>query len=74
MAQKSLNGKRESRLTVAVTRELYEQIHLLASSQGLSVSDFLVRDIQKAVDRNKSVIDEFMKAREKAKENFLDVD
>ena len=75
MARKSYEGEvRSSRVTLLATPKFMEQINLLASSQGLTVSDFIVRNMQKVIDRNASVIEEFVKAREIAKKNFVDAD
>ena len=75
MARNSYDGEvRSSRVTLLATPKFMEQINLLASSQGLTVSDFIVRNMQKVIDRNASVIEEFVKAREIAKQNFVDAD
>ena len=75
MARNTYDGEvRSARVTLLATPTFMEQINLLASSQGLTVSDFIVRNMQKVIDRNASVIEEFIKAREIAKKNFVDVE
>lgn len=66
--------KRESRISLLVTKSFSEQINLLANSQGLTTNDFIIRQLQRVVTKNANVIEKFRKAQQEAQQNFMDVD
>lgn len=66
--------KRESRISLLVTKSFSEQINLLANSQGLTTNDFIISQLQKVVTKNANVIEKFRKAQQEAQQNFMDVD
>ena len=74
MARKSLNEKRESRISLLVTQNFYERINLLASSQGATVNDFIVKQLDRVINKNSAVIEQFKKARQDAQAQFSDAD
>lgn len=75
MPRKPMEGeKRESRINIILIPSLYKQIVTLADSQGLSLNEYLTRVIEKTVDKNKNVIEQFQAARQAAKEGYSDAD
>lgn len=75
MPRKPMEGeKRESRINIILIPSLYKQIVTLADSQGLSLNEYLTRVIEKTVDKNKTVIEQFQAARQAAKEGYSDAE
>ena len=75
MARKAYaDEKRESRLTLAVTPTLYQQISLLAYSQSQTTNDFIIRHLEKVAAKNSAVIEKFQTALEIAKSEYTDAD
>ena len=66
--------KRDMRITLLVTKKFYEKITLLAMSQELTTNDFIVKQLEKTIEKNSAVIDKFQSALDTAKENFVDAD
>ena len=74
MPRKPCEGeKRESRISLLVVPSLYKDFVTLADSQGLSINELMVRLIQSAVEKNRSVIEKFQEAKNNAKLDFVDV-
>lgn len=74
MPRKPYEGeKRESRISLLVVPSLYKDFVTLADSQGLSINELMVRLIQNAVEKNRSVIEKFQEAKNNAKLDFTDV-
>ena len=75
MPRKPYEGeKRESRISIIVVPSLYQKMATLADSQGLSVNEFITRLIEKAVEKNASVIEKFQFARQAARESYVDAE
>lgn len=75
MPRKPYEGeKRESRISLILLPSLYKKIVSLADSQGLSTNEFVTRLLEKTVEKNQSVIDEFQAARLNAKNSFTDAE
>ena len=75
MPRKPYEGeKRESRISIIVVPSLYQKAATLADSQGLSVNEFITRLIEKAVEKNASVIEKFQFARQAARESYVDAE
>ena len=70
----SVMEKRESRISLLVKASTYENIAILADSQNLSLNEFCTRLIEKAINKNAQVIEDFKKARDSAANSFVDVD
>lgn len=75
MPRKPMEGeKRESRINIIVVPSLYKQIVTLADSQGVSLNEYLTLLIEKTVNKNQSVIEQFRAARKAAKEGYSDAE
>lgn len=75
MPRKPYEGeKRESRISIIVVPSLYQKAATLADSQGLSVNEFITRLLEKAVEKNASVIEKFQFARQAARESYVDAE
>lgn len=75
MARKKYDEeKRESRITLAVTPTFYQQITLLAYSQSQTTSDFIVRQLEKLIAKNSTIIEKVQSALDAAKTEFDDAD
>ena len=64
--------KRQARISLLFTQTLYDKVVLLADSQGQSVNNFVEGLLEKAVEKNSAVIDEFQSARLKAKQSYVE--
>ena len=66
--------KRDSRISLLVTKSFYEQVTLLAISQGLTTNDFIIKQLEKTVEKNSAVIENFQTALDTAKSEFVAAD
>ena len=66
--------KRDSRISLLVTKSFYEQVTLLAISQGLTTNDFIIKQLEKTVEKNSAVIENFQTALDTAQSEFVAAD
>lgn len=65
--------KRDKAIPLTLTPSLSESIKTLAESQGLSRNEFVIRLLEKTVEKNREVIDKFQKAKNDAKLDFVEI-
>lgn len=64
--------KRNRRISLVVTQSLYERIYAMAAIRQMPVNDFLFELLKKSAEKNKDVIDEFIKAQKAAAQKIVD--
>ena len=72
MPRKSIDEeKRTERISLIVTPSLFEDIEVLADSQGISVNELVTGVMSDVVKKNAKLITMFKQAREMAKKSFV---
>ena len=74
MARRSIGETRQARISLLFTQTLYEKVSMLADSQGVSLNSLIESLIEKAVQKNASVIEKFQAARQEASKAYKNAD
>ena len=75
MARKTIEDEpRRGRITITMTPTMLDQINLLAVSQSVSPSEFIIQQLAKVVRKNQVLLDKFQSARDAARSEFVEVD